>query len=142
MVRKSKWIQGTSPDEPVSRAARDSLRARLAAVYQEYQASASIVERYRTVMLPKARQAHEMYLGNFRNMAAAYPQVLIAQRNLFQLQHDYVQELIQVWLRAIEIEGMLLTGALGDPGWMPPEGRDGLVETPAGMGAGHELRSR
>jgi CHAD domain-containing protein len=32
MVRKSKWIQGTSPDEPVSRAARDALRARLRTV--------------------------------------------------------------------------------------------------------------
>jgi len=32
MVRKSKWIQGTSPEEPVSRAARDALRARLRTV--------------------------------------------------------------------------------------------------------------
>jgi cobalt-zinc-cadmium efflux system outer membrane protein len=121
---------------------RLSLRSRLAAVYQEYQASAQIVERYKTAMLPKARQAHEMYLGNFRNMAAAYPQVLIAQRNLFQLQHDYVQELIQVWRSAVEIQGMLLTGGLDDPGNLQQDGRMGAPGSSAEPAGVHELRAR
>ncbi len=41
-------------------------------------------------MIPRAQQAYDLYLNNFRQMAAAYPQVLIAQRNLFQLQQDYI----------------------------------------------------
>jgi cobalt-zinc-cadmium efflux system outer membrane protein len=42
-------------------------------------------------------------------MAAAYPQVIIAQRNLFQLQEDYISTLVSAWQRAVEIQGLLLT---------------------------------
>lgn len=87
-----------------------ALRSRLAEVYREYQNSLVTVERYRTEMIPKAQQAYELYLSSFRRMAAAYPQVLISQRNLFQLQEDYVTALVVAWQRAIEIQGLLLTG--------------------------------
>jgi len=70
------------------------------------------VERYRGRMIPKAQQAYELYLNSFRGMAAAYPQVLISQRNLFQLQEDYVTALVAAWQRAIEIQGLLLTGGV------------------------------
>lgn len=89
-----------------------ALRARLANVYREYRDSIVTVERYRTRMIPKAQQAYEMYLNSFRGMAAAYPQVLISQRNLFQLQEDYVAALVGAWQNAIEIQGLLLTGGL------------------------------
>jgi len=49
-----------------------------------------------------------MYVGNFANMAAPYPQVLTAQRNLFQLQEDYVTALIAAWRSAVAIEGLLV----------------------------------
>jgi cobalt-zinc-cadmium efflux system outer membrane protein len=90
-----------------------ALRARLAAAYKEYQDAAAAAERYRTIMIPKAAQAYEMYLASFRRMAAAYPQALVAQRNLFQLQDDYVKALVSGWQRAIEIQGLLL-GASGN----------------------------
>ena len=51
-----------------------SLQARLAAEYKDYRDSSIAVERYRTKILPKARQAYELYLANFRQMAGAYPQ--------------------------------------------------------------------
>ena len=85
-----------------------SLKARLAAEYKDYRDSAVAVERYRTRILPKARQAYDLYLANFRQMAGAYPQALIAQRNLFQLQDSYVAALVNTWQRAIEIQGLLL----------------------------------
>lgn len=66
-------------------------------------------DRYRTVMIPKAQEAYELYLRGFRQMAAAYPQVIIAQRNLFQLQEDYVMTLVSAWQRVVEIQGLLLT---------------------------------
>lgn len=84
------------------------LRTRMAAVYQEYRDASAAIERYRTEMIPKAQKAYEMYLTNFRRMSAAYPQVLIAQRNLFQLQEDYVAALIAAWQRSVEIEGLLV----------------------------------
>jgi cobalt-zinc-cadmium efflux system outer membrane protein len=90
---------------------RLSLKARLAAEYKDYRDAAAAVERYRTRILPKARQAYDLYLSNFRQMAGAYPQALIAQRNLFQLQDRYVAALVSTWQRAVEIQGLLLSGA-------------------------------
>jgi cobalt-zinc-cadmium efflux system outer membrane protein len=94
-----------------------SLKARLAAEYKDYKDSSAAVERYRTRILPKARQAYDLYLANFRQMAGAYPQALIAQRNLFQFQDSYVAALVSTWQRAIEIQGLLLGGGadLGMP---------------------------
>ena len=59
-------------------------------------------------MIPKARQAFDMYASNFRNMAVAYPQVLAAQRSLIQLEDDYIAQLITAWLAATEIDGLLV----------------------------------
>ena len=94
-----------------------ALRARLAAEYKDYQDSSIAVERYRTRILPKARQAYDLYLANFRQMSGAYPQALIAQRNLFQFQDSYVAALVNTWQRAVEIQGLLLGGGadLGMP---------------------------
>ena len=89
---------------------RLALRARLATVYREYRDAMTTVERYRGRMIPKAQQAYDLYLNSFRGMAAAYPQVLISQRNLFQLQEEYVRALVAAWQSAIEIQGLLVTG--------------------------------
>ncbi|MFN3327043.1 MAG: TolC family protein [Bryobacteraceae bacterium] len=97
---------------------RLELQARLAAVFREYQDSRAAVERYREHMIPKAHQAYEMYLRTYRQMSAAYPQLLIAQRNLFQLQEDYVATLIDLWHRAVEIQGLLITTGIDAPGIM------------------------
>lgn len=87
-----------------------ALRARLAEAYREYRTSLTRADRYKQEVLPKAQRAYELYLGNFRQMAGAYPQALIAQRNLFQLQDAYVDALTVVWQRSVEIQGLLLTG--------------------------------
>jgi len=49
-----------------------------------------------------------MYVGNFANMAAPYAQVLATQRNLFQLQEEYVAALMTAWRSDVEIEGLLV----------------------------------
>jgi cobalt-zinc-cadmium efflux system outer membrane protein len=94
---------------------RLALRSRLAGVYQDYEAAARLAEKYRDHMLPRAQRAYDLYRNNFQQMAAAYPQVLIAQRNVLQLQRDYIQELVSVWKSAAEIEGMLLSEGLERP---------------------------
>jgi cobalt-zinc-cadmium efflux system outer membrane protein len=66
-------------------------------------------------MLPRAETAFNLYMTRFRQMAAAYPQALIAQRTLFQLQEDYNDVLSEMWAKSIEIQGMLLEGALDAP---------------------------
>ncbi|MCB9384934.1 MAG: TolC family protein [Bryobacterales bacterium] len=92
-----------------------SLNQRMADAYRHYASSTALAGRYRDIMLPKAQQAYEMYLQNFRGMSGAYPQVLIAQRNWFQLQRDYVRTLERVWTSALLIDGLLLEGALESP---------------------------
>lgn len=91
---------------------RLALRSRLAEVYREYRTAITRADRYKQEVLPKAQRAYELYLNSFRQMAAAYPQALIAQRNLFQLQDDYVNALVTVWQRSVDIQGLLLTGGV------------------------------
>ena len=67
-------------------------------------------------MLPRARRAYDLYLAGFRQMAAAYPQALIAQRTLLQLQEGYDNALIEMWRRTVDIQGLLLEGDPSAPG--------------------------
>jgi cobalt-zinc-cadmium efflux system outer membrane protein len=92
-----------------------TLRVRLAQAFRDYNNARSAVERYRQVMLPRAERAYQMYLASFRQMAAAYPQVLISQRTMFQVREDYLDALVSLHQNAISIEGFLLTGALDPP---------------------------
>jgi cobalt-zinc-cadmium efflux system outer membrane protein len=91
-----------------------ALRSRLAAAYKEYRDATNAAERYRTTILPKAREAYDLYLASFRRMAGAYPQALISQRNLVQMQDSYVMSLVNAWRSAVEIEGLLLGGEAGE----------------------------
>jgi outer membrane protein, heavy metal efflux system len=99
-----------------------SLRIRMARAFKIYQDSLNIAEKYGSQMIPRAQTAYELYLKSFRQMAAAYPQVLVAQRSLFQLQEDYITALVKGWRSAIEIQGLLLSGGLEIPNAMGMEG--------------------
>jgi cobalt-zinc-cadmium efflux system outer membrane protein len=91
------------------------LRERAATLLQNYVTSRSTVERYRNRMIPRARKAYELYLKSYGGMAAAYPQVLISQRTLFQLQTDYIAALENLWGNSIALKGFLLTDGLEAP---------------------------
>ena len=101
------------------------LRSRFAASFREYRNAQQMVERYRTQVVPRAREAYRTYLTNFRQMAAAYPQVLIAQRTLFQVEVEYARALIQLRESAVGLRGFLLEGGL-DPLARPGEGTEGI----------------
>ena len=92
------------------------LRARTASAFRAYQNALSVATEYREQIVPRARRAYELYLASFRQMAAAYPQALIAQRTFFQTQAEYVRALVDVWRNAIQLQGFMLTGALDAPG--------------------------
>lgn len=88
------------------------LTSRFTADLREYRNAQQMVERYRTQVVPRARQAYRTYLTNFRQMAAAYPQVLIAQRTLFQVEVEYAQALVQLRESVVRLRGFLLEGGL------------------------------
>ena len=92
-----------------------TLRRLAAPVLQSYSTSRSIVERYKVRTLPNAQKAYELYLHKYHEGAAAYPQVLIAQRTLFQLQTAYVNALENAWMGAAALQGLLLTDPLDLP---------------------------
>lgn len=98
------------------------LRARFASSYRTYLNALRVATRYEQQIVPEAQGAYETYLRNFRGMAAAYPQVLIAQRTLFQVRAEYVEALVNTWQNAILLRGYLLNGALDAPGGMTMEG--------------------
>ena len=121
------------------------LRTRLTQAFTEYRNSLRKVQRYQETVLPRAERAYNLYLSSFRQMSASYPQVLIAQRTMFQVREDYVKALIDVRANAIQIEGFLLTGGLNAPRLQPFEGDEGgEIATPGFMhgrrnvGAGQE----
>ena len=66
-----------------------------------------------------AEQAFKLYQTSYQKMAAAYPQVLISQRTLFQLEAEYVQALENVWSTSLAIRGFGLMDGLSEP-VMPP----------------------
>jgi outer membrane protein, heavy metal efflux system len=87
----------------------------LAALFREYDSARITAKQYKTEMLPRAEQAYQLYLKNYRSMAAAYPQALMSQRTLFQLQVDFVQALSTAWQTSLSIQAFGLTDGLAMP---------------------------
>lgn len=90
------------------RKTRLKLEARFAPVFADYSHEVDTVSRYRERILAQSEEAYRLYLERYRQMAAAYPQVLISQRTLFQARADYVMALTRLWEAAVLLDGMLL----------------------------------
>jgi len=112
-----------------------ALRSRLAGSFRGYSNARQTVERYRTQIVPRARRAYEMYLSNFRQMAASYPQVLIAQRTLFQVEVEYARALVELRRGAASLRGFMLEGGLDAVG-TAGEGAEGFAPRPGGEAGG------
>jgi outer membrane protein, heavy metal efflux system len=101
-----------------------ALRTQLAAALKGWEDAGDEVDRYRREILPRAEQSLEIYRRGFGRMAAAYPQVLIAQRSLYRARAEYVQALVELHRGAALLDGLLLEGALEAPSHsgvqMPP----------------------
>lgn len=102
-----------------------ALRSRLSGVFEAYLTALRMVDEYGGEILPRAEQAYRLYLDKFEQMAAAYPQVLIAQRTLFQTSERYLSALEQANVAAVQIQGMLLVDGLDAPP-MPGEMTTGI----------------
>ena len=103
-----------------------SLQSRAASQFAEYLTALRAAEAYRSEILPRAEEAYRLYLSRYRDMAAAYPQVLVAQRTFFEMSTEYLESLNEAWRAALRLQG-LLAG-------------DGL-DAPAAAGAESEIRS-
>jgi cobalt-zinc-cadmium efflux system outer membrane protein len=113
------------------------LRERAASVVQNYTFSHAAVDRYKNQMIPRAQKAYEMYAKKYQEMAAAYPQVLIAQRTLMQLEVSYTTALETFATSSLSLQSYLLTDGLeapSQPGGIDRPVRE--VNIPLQMGAG------
>ncbi len=91
------------------------LRERAATVVQNYTFSQTAVDRYKNQMIPRAQKAYAMYTKKYQEMAAAYPQVLIAQRTLMQLEVSYISALETFATSSLSLQSYLLTDGLEAP---------------------------
>jgi len=112
------------------------LRERAASVVQTYTFSQAAVDRYKNQMIPRAQKAYEMYTKKYHDMAAAYPQVLISQRTLMQLEVSYIAALENFATSSLSLQSYLLTDGLeapSQPGGIDQPVRE--VNIPFQMGA-------
>ncbi len=108
-----------------------ALRAQAATEFATYLTAIRSAESFRADILPRAEQAYTFYLARYREMGAAYPQVLVAQRGLFEMAREYLNHLEDAWRSALRLQGLLA----GD-GLDAPDGGAQAVE--ASMRAGRE----
>jgi cobalt-zinc-cadmium efflux system outer membrane protein len=99
-----------------------SLRAMAAAEFASYLTAIRGAEAYRAEMLPAAEEAYRLYLARYREMGAAYPQVLSAQRTLFELSDEYLESLDAAWRSALRLQGMLAGEGLESPAGLDGDG--------------------
>jgi outer membrane protein, heavy metal efflux system len=92
-----------------------SLRQSVQPLLQDYLINQAQAARYEREMIPRATRAYRLYLAKYRQMGAAYPQVLVSQRTLFQLQVGYIRALENVWMNAIALQNYTLSAGLGAP---------------------------
>jgi cobalt-zinc-cadmium efflux system outer membrane protein len=113
-----------SAQAAVEAAQAEAARVRLALrhsaepLIEQYSIAAAQSARYRNDLLPRAQRAYDLYRERYRQMAAAYPQVLVSQRTLFQLQLAWIQSLGELWQSSAQLRHFTLSGGL-----TPSEGR-------------------
>jgi cobalt-zinc-cadmium efflux system outer membrane protein len=107
-----------------------ALQSRAVSQFADYLTALRESEAYRAEILPRAEEAYRLYLSRYREMAAAYPQVLVAQRTLFETSNEYLESLNEAWQAALRLQGYLA----GD-GLDAPASAGEAIETPS-MGRG------
>jgi cobalt-zinc-cadmium efflux system outer membrane protein len=100
-----------------------SVRRRFADTFQRYESALASVKDFREETLPKARKAYEVYQDYFKKRRATWPQVLVAERTLTQLNDEYVNALLELRRAEVDIRGLLLgDGGLTEPPGVTPQG--------------------
>lgn len=113
----------------VSRVELD-LRHRFADAFSRYETARVEVETWQKDTIPTAERAYELYAKSYRERRAAWPQVLVAQRTVYQLNEDYTRSLSELRRAEVELRGLLLTGGLSAPRDPIPPGHLNSVPRP------------
>lgn len=105
----------------VERARLEQQRVRLA-LHQRaadaafgYSSALQVAQNYQREILPRAEKLFAMQLTAWGQMRTSYPQVLSAQRGLFDAQTEYIEALEQLRTTTLTLQGFLLTDGLEAP---------------------------
>jgi cobalt-zinc-cadmium efflux system outer membrane protein len=88
------------------------LQARLAPVFERYANARVQVERYRSRILPTARESFELKRKLYQAGEIDYDNLLSVQRTYSQTNLDYLGVLRDLRVAEAELDGLLLTGSL------------------------------
>jgi outer membrane protein, heavy metal efflux system len=88
------------------------LRQRLAAIFEQYENARQQSQKYAEEILPNSAKSLELVRSGYRLGEFNYQALLISQRTYFQANLMYLENLRQLRLSAVAIEGLLLSGGL------------------------------
>ena len=106
------------------------LQRRFADSFTRYEMAREQVENFRDQVMPKARKAAELYEEQLKARRAAFPQVLVARRTVYQLDEEYNKSLTQLRRAEVEVRGLLLVDGLTAPSNPTPPGHIGATPKP------------
>lgn len=106
------------------------LQRRFADAFTRYQTAREQVENFRDEVMPKARKAVELYEEQLKARRAAFPQVLVARRTVYQLNDEYSKSLVQFRRAEVEVRGLLLVDGLTAPSNPTPPGHINAAPRP------------
>jgi cobalt-zinc-cadmium efflux system outer membrane protein len=106
------------------------LRQRFAQAFTEYETAMLLATAYRADALPKAEQVYQLYVEAFQQRRAAWPQVLDAQREYYELYEEYLDNLVEARRAEARINAFFLEDGLSQPPAPSPEGHRDATPRP------------
>jgi len=88
--------------------AQNDLVARVATAFATYAAARDRAGRYKTAILPKARDSYQLSLKAYQGGQFEYLRVLQAQRAVAEANLEYLRSLGEAWRAAGEVSGLML----------------------------------
>lgn len=107
-----------------------NLRQEFAQVFADYEAASISAKTYREESLPQASELYRLYLESFEQKRAAWPQVLDARRDYFEMLDDYLDNLLDARQAEARLTTFLLEGGLEQPQEPSPLGHRDATPRP------------
>jgi cobalt-zinc-cadmium efflux system outer membrane protein len=91
------------------------LQDQLAEAFRDFEVAREQVAQYRQGILPDAKKSLELTRAGYQQNEFGYLELLTAQQTYSRTNLAYIARLRELWLSAVQIDGMLLTGGLQAP---------------------------
>lgn len=106
------------------------LRRRFAQVFTEYETAMLSAKIYGEELMPGAEKVYRLYFESFQQRRAAWPQVLDAQRDYYELVEEHLDYLLEARRAEAQLASYLLDGGLDQPPAPTPEGHRDATPKP------------